>query len=426
MEFSHLISWICVILCLCYAYIWRKYSYWHRNQIPFIKPKFPFGNLKLTQTDEHISDKLTEFLRQRRSHIPMIGLYFFLRPVAFVIDMDLIRNILIKDFKHFENRATIYDKNTTPLSSNLFNLKNDEWKTLRRKITPTFTSSKIKLMLPTIVTIADELVECINTVIRMDADINVSEWLARFSTDIIGNCAFGLNSNCLRDPCAKFREMGKKIFSKPKISIIQRLLMMPFRNAVKPILNFIGINLHHNDVTEFFINVVAESVEYREKNQVHRNDFMDLMIALKNSNNEVDRLTVNEIASQAFLFWVAGFETTSTALTYCLYEIALDSHKSIQDKARQEIESILKKYNGNFCYEALNEMTYISQIISGTSFVSISKWLHCYDFNINFNSRNFTHSSACNIHYKADHSKLRSAQYEFHNTKRNGSIYFSL
>lgn len=366
MEFLSISVWVSLLLCSAYVYIRRKYNYWQRNQIPFIKPKFPFGNLKLTKKDEHISEKLTAFLRQRKSNTPIVGLYFFLKPVAFVVDLDLIRKILIKDFNHFENRATIYDKDTTPLSANLFNLQNDEWKSLRKKITSTFTASKMKLMFPTIVTVANELVRCISTTIQTDSVVHVSEWLARFSTDIIGNCAFGVDCNCLKDPHALFREMGKKIFSKPKITVIQRLLMMPFRNAAKPILSLFGINLHHKDVTDFFMGVVGETVEYREQNQVKRNDFMDLMISLKNSDNEFEQLTVNEIAAQAFLFWVAGFETTSTALAYCLYELALDNHKHIQHEARTEIETILKKYDGHLTYEALNQMTYISQIVNGT------------------------------------------------------------
>lgn len=384
MEFSTLSFWISVILCIGYVYIRRKYNYWCRNQIPFIEPKFPFGNLKLTKKEEHISDKLTAFLRQRQSNIPIIGLYFFLKPVAYAVDLDLIRNILIKDFNHFENRATIYDKNTTPLSANLFNLKDDEWKSLRKKITPTFTSSKMKFMFPTIVAVANEFVKCINTAIQMDSDVHISEWLARFSSDIIGNCAFGVDCNCLKDPHAMFREMGKQIFNKPKISIIQRLLMMPFRNAMRPLLSLFGINLHHNEVTDFFMNVVKETVEYREENHVNRNDFMDLLIALKNSNNEAKQLTVNEIAAQAFLFWVAGFETTSTALAYCLYELALDNNKHFQNEARKEIESVLKKHEGNLTYEAINEMTYISQIVNGVYRLLFVYFFFIYNFNMLF------------------------------------------
>lgn len=310
MEFSYLSCCISVILCFGYFYIRYKYSYWHRHKIPFIQPKFPFGNLKLVAKDEHISEKLTKFYEQRNIDIPIVGLYFFLSPVVFATDLDLIRCILIKDFQYFQDRATIYDKKTTPLSANLFNLEYDEWKPLRKKITPTFTSLKMKCMFPTIIAVADEFIDRMNAAIRTDTEVNVTEWLARYSTDVIGNCAFGVDCNCLKHPNAKFREMGKRIFNKPKISIIQRLFLMPLRNFVKPLLKLLGISLHHEDVTDFFLNVVKETVNYRENNNVQRNDFMDLLIKMKNSTNESERLTVNEIAAQCFLFFLGRIETT--------------------------------------------------------------------------------------------------------------------
>lgn len=92
---------------------------------------------------------------------------------------------------------------------------------------------------------------------------------------------------------------------------------------------------------------------------------MSLLIDLKNAKNDTERLTINEIAAQAFVFFLAGFETSSTTLNYCLYELALEKHKHIQDKARKEISTILKKYNGELTYEAINEMTYIDQIVNG-------------------------------------------------------------
>lgn len=65
------------------------------------------------------------------------------------------------------------------------------------------------------------------------------------------------------------------------------------------------------------------------------------------------------------MFFLAGFETSSTTMTYCLYELSM--HQDIQEKARREINTILKKYDGNFTYEAMKEMTYINQIINGNS-----------------------------------------------------------
>lgn len=56
------------------------------------------------------------------------------------------------------------------------------------------------------------------------------------------------------------------------------------------------------------MNVVLDTVEYREKHNIRRNDFMDLLIDLKNGNQEssdMDRLiTLNELAAQAFLFFL--------------------------------------------------------------------------------------------------------------------------
>lgn len=48
----------------------------------------------------------------------------------------------------------------------------------------------------------------------------------------------------------------------------------------------------------------------------------------------------------------------------------MDHNKHIQNEARDEILTILEKYNGILCYEALNEMKFIEKIVYGmlTSF----------------------------------------------------------
>lgn len=67
---------------------------------------------------------------------------------------------------------------------------------------------------------------------------------------------------------------------------------------------------------------MRETIEHREKNSVIRNDFMQLLIQLKNHGKlegesiEVGKLSINEIAAQSFIFFAAGYETSSTAMSF--------------------------------------------------------------------------------------------------------------
>lgn len=48
---------------------------------------------------------------------------------------------------------------------------------------------------------------------------------------------------------------------------------------------------------------------------------------------------------------------------FALYEIA--QNQEIQEKARQSIRDVLKRYDGKFTYDAVVEMTYIGYCING-------------------------------------------------------------
>ena len=89
------------------------------------------------------------------------------------------------------------------------------------------------------------------------------------------------------------------------------------------------------------------------------------------------RLTVLEGAAQAFVFFIAGFETSSTTATFCLYELA--QQQDLQDKVRKEIDEILEKH-GELTYNAVNEMTYLHKVVNGMLLIlgSLVKIKHSY------------------------------------------------
>ena len=74
-------------------------------------------------------------------------------------------------------------------------------------------------------------------------------------------------------------------------------------------------------------------------------------------------LSMNSLAAQAFVFFLAGFETSSSTMTFCLYELSL--HQDIQDRVRQEIDVVLQKHDGKLTYEGILEMEYLDKVVSG-------------------------------------------------------------
>jgi len=72
---------------------------------------------------------------------------------------------------------------------------------------------------------------------------------------------------------------------------------------------------------------------------------------------------MNSLAAQAFVFYLGGFETSSTTMTFCLYELSL--HQDIQDRVREEIDVVLQKHDGKLTYEGIQEMEYLDKVVSG-------------------------------------------------------------
>ena len=72
---------------------------------------------------------------------------------------------------------------------------------------------------------------------------------------------------------------------------------------------------------------------------------------------------MNSLAAQAFVFFAAGFETSSTTMTFCLYELSL--HQDIQNRLREEIDVVLQKHEGKLTYEGIQEMEYLDKVVSG-------------------------------------------------------------
>ncbi|XP_058460188.1 probable cytochrome P450 6a14 [Malaya genurostris] len=353
-----------------YLYVRRKYNYWADRNIPHVPGAFPMGSFNGMGSKIHFTEILDQaykkFQKTGSSHAAS-GMYLGLNPMLLIHDLDLVKQILVKDFNNFRDRGMYFNEKDDPLSAHLFSIEGEKWRFLRNKLSPTFTSGKMKYMFLTIRDIGDEFLHCFDKYIEHKQPADVKALAQRFTCDVIGSCAFGLQCNSLKNEGSELMTIGDKVFKPGLLRTIWVFLLMSFREwSVK-----LGLKQIPGDVTDYFMGVVRNTVDNREKNNVIRQDFLQLLMQLKNKGTVEDNeeasnetISMNDVAAQAFLFFFAGFETSSTALSFALFELA--SNERVQEKLRDEIKRVLEAHNNQITYEAIKEMTYMDQVVNET------------------------------------------------------------
>lgn len=345
-----------VLGCIWYLVV-RHLSYFRKNGIPCVPTRLPMGNLEGIGTKQHFYEMTQRYYMESKTRGPILGLYYLLIRVILINDLDLIRNILIKDAHLFNIRNLYHNERDDPMSAHMFSISGPKWKMLRSKLTPTFTSGKMKFMFGTVVEVSERLCSRLEEATSLPC-IEIKDLWARYTTDVIGSCAFGIECNTLYDKNAQFRKMAQKIFDEPRHGMLAHMLL----NQSQSLGNFFRIKFIADEPSQFFANVVKQAISFRENNpENNRNDFMSLLVKMK--NNPESSLTENEIAAHSFIFFLAGFETSSSLLTFCSYELGVNL--DIQQKARQEVDDVLHRYKGELTYEGMMEMKYCEQVLNG-------------------------------------------------------------
>lgn len=124
---------------------------------------------------------------------------------------------------------------------------------------------------------ADHLEQYLGKLVSKNEPIECRELMAKYTTDVIGTCAFGIEMNALSNEDSEFRKMGRQVFTQNFENKI-RFRLAQFTPRLYDLLGYI---LPQREVTKFFTRVISETLDYREKNNVVRHDFVDMLRELK-------------------------------------------------------------------------------------------------------------------------------------------------
>lgn len=269
---------VLLFLFLLHIYTSRNYTYWKKKGVPYVEPIPIIGSMwNVFSGRTHVAVELGKLYKKFSG--PCFGMYILDKPYLVLKDSDLIKRIFIKDFQIFSHKNFACDPKADPLAAtSLFILKNPDWKVLRSQLTPSFSSGKIKMMLPI-------MNECGLTLQRhlesraSCASTEMKEVCTRFTTDLIASCVFGIKARSLEESDSEFRKAGKRLFSCSVRRSIQFFAYL-FAPSLVKVFKFRFIDPLSAD---FLTKVFVDTMRLRENPQNRRNDFVDTLMNLKSN-----------------------------------------------------------------------------------------------------------------------------------------------
>lgn len=316
------------------------------------------------------------------------------QPLYLVRDLELLRQIAIKDFDNFEDHtAFIESSSDTLFGKSLFLMSEQKWRDMRTTLSPAFTGSKMRHMFELVVECADDLAKYLVAEAKQRKKIRweMKDLFSRYTSDVIASCAFGLKVDSLKNPTNEFFTIGTSNLNFGSMKVALRMLLI---RSMPRLMRAIDFEFFPTYVKRFFMSMVLDTMEEREKKHIYRPDMINILMQVQSGNlktqndesNENDGFatadesnngkghvkrswTQEEIVAQCFIFFAAGFDTTSTLMSFLSYELAIN--QDIQMKLYEEIREANNKLNGaRLTYDTLNKMKYMDQVVSE----ALRKW----------------------------------------------------
>ncbi|KAH8278878.1 hypothetical protein KR018_010688 [Drosophila ironensis] len=362
---------------LLYVYIKWTFSYWDRKGFPSTAVSIPFGALKpVTNGKRSFGMAIYDVYNSTKE--PVIGMYLTLRPALLVRNAQLSHDILVKDFASFHDRGVYVDEKDDPMSGNLFALEGGSWRTLRSKLSASFSSGKLKAMFETSNAVGDKLIAHLNGILPETGskELDLKSLLSTYAVDIIGSTIFGLEVDSFADPNNEFREISRLVNRNNFEDIVRGTASFLYPRLEKL---FVRIGWTQPG-PERMRELSSRTVDLREKNNIVRKDLLQLLLQLRNqgkvhaddsvwtaesSKQGVKSMSKDVIAGQLFLFYAAGFETTASTTAFSLYEMS--QNPEILAKALEDVHSAIEKNGGVLSYDSLNDMKYLEACVLETT-----------------------------------------------------------
>lgn len=233
----------------------------------------------------------------------------------------------------------------------------------RKNLMPAFNFRHVKDLYSIFWSKSRELVEILKNEIDKKAPDNVVEiggWASRATLDIIGAAGLGQDFGALQNPNTELNTTYRKIFTPSRAAQLMGLLSFFF-----PLFILEKLPIERNGQmfeAQRVIRSVSRDIIRQKKAKMEKNEKRNvdiISVALESGG-----FTDENLVDQMMTFIAAGHETTSSTLTWAIYELC--RQPKIQSRLREEIHANLDSLDESPEAAKLDNLPYLHAVCNET------------------------------------------------------------
>eukprot|EP01113_Clastostelium_recurvatum_P031331 TRINITY_DN3900_c0_g2_i2.p1 TRINITY_DN3900_c0_g2~~TRINITY_DN3900_c0_g2_i2.p1 ORF type:complete len:497 (-),score=97.90 TRINITY_DN3900_c0_g2_i2:119-1609(-) len=360
-SFVTLLSLAVVLVVGVYVWLVKDRSkYAHIPGPP--PPSLLLGNYKQLTKDFHKVHQ--DWTKQ---YGPVLKFFYGRRPVVLVSSPAAVYEVTQGQFDNFVNRR--FPKSHE--NPSVFTAHDDQWRYLRRSISPTFNALHMKKMMEMMNASVDLLMLKLDKIAKTGEVVNIHEIFARMTLAVIGETAFDMKVS--QDEIDDDSESSvlnvavRAIFENlPNPYNVAELAMSMFPGLVRivrPIIfkrppPVLRAMLKASENLRSHTKKIIE--ERRAEKTTGKGDFVELLLDAQDKETG-RKLTDQEVINTCSVFLIAGYETTSTTLGYIAY--LLGSHPHVEEKMVKEMMDTFDDHVPTTLDE-MKKLTYMDHVIN--------------------------------------------------------------
>ncbi|XP_065651579.1 cytochrome P450 4C1 isoform X3 [Hydra vulgaris] len=283
---------------------------------------------------------------------------------VYLVAPEFIKKILA-DGKHFQRSTEI--RIMSPIIGNSMltsNYEDHHWQ--RKLFNGAFTSQQLKNYFPAFKTHTNLLMKLWSYTCDKEygTNLTVLNDLSNLSLDIIGDVGFGYQFNTITSHSGN--EFTSAIRYLAEIELNASVFFKVLISCFPFLIRFFSLFGKRKKCSQIVYKTLNKLIEKRKKeidNGISTEDKDIITIVLKDQLQESSKLTNDLIRDNLFLFLVAGHETTSNAMTWCLY--MLGTNLKVQEKLREEIQNNILDVD-NISFEEVSSLKYMDCVVKET------------------------------------------------------------